>query len=340
MLQVAQLDAEFDPLDLDVSPTAEDVAASDRRAIAAFERHLLLERGLSPHTAVAYRSDLGSLAEFLHRGGTGLMEVAYPQLRRWLAHLNTRGYARSSLTRKAASVRTFYAWAARRGMVETNPASLLSRPAPASRLPTVLKPAEAAALAEAPTEATGEGVEAAVAIRDRAILELLYSSGLRVAELCSLDLPDAGVASRTVRVMGKGRKERVVPMGDYAAHALSIYVSTARPAMAPSGDRSSEEDVRSGPDEAALFFNRRRKRVTPRDVRAMMERYVRRSLGDRKVSPHTMRHSFATHLLEGGADIRAVQELLGHASLRTTQRYTHVSQGSLFDAYRRSHPRA
>ena len=313
-----------------MSPTGREVAASDQRAIAAFERHLLLERGLSPHTAVAYRSDLGSLAEFLHRGGTGLMEVAYPQLRRWLAHLNTRGYARSSLTRKAASVRTFYAWAARRGLVETNPASLLSRPAPASRLPTVLKPAEAAALAEAPTGAAGHGGDGAVAIRDRAILELLYSSGLRVAD----------VQSRTVRVMGKGGKERVVPMGDFAAHALSIYVSTARPAMAPSGDRSGEEDVRSGPDDMALFFNRRGKRVTPRDVRAMMERYVRRSLGDRKVSPHTMRHSFATHLLEGGADIRAVQELLGHASLRTTQRYTHVSRGALFDAYRRSHPRA
>jgi len=340
VLQVAHPDPELDQLGIDVSPTGGEVAASDERAIASFERHLLLERGLSPHTGAAYKSDVGALAEFLHRGGTGLLEVAYPQLRRWLAHLNTRGYARSSLTRKAASVRTFYAWAARRGMVETNPASLLSRPAPASRLPTVLKPAEAAALAEAPTTAAGDGGDGAVAIGDRAILELLYSSGLRVAELCSLDLPDADVAARTVRVMGKGGKERVVPMGDFAALALAIYVSAARPAMAPSGDRSRDGNVQPGPADAALFFNRRRKRVTPRDVRAMMERYVRRSLGDRKVSPHTMRHSFATHLLEGGADIRAVQELLGHASLRTTQRYTHVSRGALFDAYRRSHPRA
>jgi tyrosine recombinase XerC len=298
--------------------------------VAAFVDHLSLERSLSPHTASAYRSDVSALGEFLRRGGFSLADATYPQLRRWLAHLTTRGYARSSLARKGASIRTFYAWAARRGFVATNPAFLLSRPAPAYRLPTVLKASEAATLAEAPRSMDP------VALRDRAILELLYSCGIRVAELCSLDLPDLDLDGARVRVMGKGSKERVVPMGDFAAEAVLAYLTSGRPAMAP--EQASQGPGR--PEEGAVFFNRRKRRVTPRDVRAMMQRYVRGTLGDRKVSPHTMRHSFATHLLEGGADIRAVQELLGHASLATTQRYTHVSKGRLFDSYRRSHPRA
>ncbi len=301
-------------------------AARDERVVGAFVAHLSLERRLSPNTAAAYRNDLSGLAGFLERGGSELSLATYPQLRRWLAHLTTLGYARTSIARKAASVRTFYGWAHRRGLVETNPASLLSRPAQASRLPTVLKAAEAARLTEAPPS------DDAVGRRDRALLELLYGSGLRVAEACSLDIEDVDLESRRLRVLGKGSKERLVPVGDFAAEAVSAYLAMGRPAMAP-------DESAPGPS-GALFFNRRRKRMTPRDVRAMMQRYVRASLGDRKVSPHTMRHSFATHLLEGGADIRAVQELLGHASLATTQRYTHVSRGVLFDAYRRSHPRA
>jgi integrase/recombinase XerC len=304
--------------------------AFDANVVDGFVDHLSLERGLSPHTVAAYRSDVSSLAAFLHRAGVGLPEATYPQLRRWLAHLTTRGYARSSMARKGASIRTFYAWASRRGVVVANPASLLSRPAPAYRLPTVLKAGEAAALMEAPA---GEGP---IALRDRAILELLYSCGIRVAELCSLDLRDVDLVGRRVRVMGKGSKERVMPLGDFAAEAVHVYLASGRAAMAP--DVPEPTAGRAG--EAAVFFNRRRRRMTPRDVRAMMQRYVQGTLGDRKVSPHTMRHSFATHLLEGGADIRAVQELLGHASLATTQRYTHVSKGTLFDAYRRSHPRA
>lgn len=304
--------------------------AFDVSVVEAFVDHLSLERGLSPHTVAAYRSDVSSLAAFLHRAGVGLPGATYPQLRRWLAHLTTRGYARSSMARKGASIRTFYAWASRRGVVVANPASLLSRPVPAYRLPTVLKVGEAATLMEAPAE------EGPIALRDRAILELLYSCGIRVAELCSLDLRDVDLDGRRVRVMGKGSKERVVPMGDFAAEAVSAYLASGRASMAP--DVPEPTPGRAG--QAAVFFNRRRRRMTPRDVRAMMQRYVQGTLGDRKVSPHTMRHSFATHLLEGGADIRAVQELLGHASLATTQRYTHVSKGTLFDAYRRSHPRA
>jgi integrase/recombinase XerC len=306
------------------------VPPADARAISAFADHLLLERRLSPHTAAAYRADLGSLAVFLSRGGLSLLEADYARLRRWLAQLMTLGYARASVARKAASVRTFYAWALRRGLIEANPASLLARPRPTSRLPVVLKPTEADRLAEAP-----EGTDP-ILLRDRVILELLYGSGLRVAELCGLDLWDVDAPARRVRVMGKGGKERVVPMSDFAARAVDEYLAEGRPELAP---ESGPDQTTAPQSERALLFNRRRKRMTPRDVRAMMGRYVQRTLGDRKIGPHTLRHSFATHLLEGGADIRTVQDLLGHASLATTQRYTHVTRQGLFDAHRRSHPR-
>jgi site-specific recombinase XerD len=322
--------------------------------MAAFEDHLLLERRLSPHTVIAYRGDVRSLALFLARGGRSLLGATHPHLRRWLAHLRTRGYARSSLARKAASIRTFYGWAARRGLVAEDAAALLAHPAEAKRLPTVLKVPEAGSLAAAPQ---GPGT---VATRDRAIVELLYGCGLRVSELCSLDVDDVDVRSQRVRVFGKGGKERVVPLGDFAAAAVSVYVDQARPLMSPGtalrGRRArggrvlaldggpSRPGASSSPerstDEAAMFFNRRGRRMTSRNVRSMLERYVARVLPGRTVSPHTLRHSFATHLLEGGADIRTVQELLGHASLATTQRYTHVSRSRLFEAYRQSHPRA
>jgi integrase/recombinase XerC len=346
-------------------------SADDASAIVAFAAHLLLERGLSEHTVRAYRTDAESLAVFLRRGGSSLLTATYPQIRRWLAHLGTRGYARSSLARKAASVRTLYLWAHRRGLVASNPAALLAHPAGANRLPVVLKEPEAERLAESPQPTGPAG------LRDRAILELLYGSGLRVAELCRLDVEDLDLDAGRVRVMGKGSKERVVPIGDFAAEALRRYLAEGRSAMAAVAGRGSSGDAARGSsggagprpsgvvgpdgvgpvgDEAggasdrapdiraqdaqAAFYNRRRKRMTPRDVRAMMQRYARATLGDRKVSPHTLRHSFATHLLRGGADIRAVQELLGHASLATTQRYTHVSRQALFDSYRKSHPRA
>jgi integrase/recombinase XerC len=308
-----------------------------------------LERRLSPHTASAYRNDLISLAVFLDRGGRSLLDSNHAVLRRWLAHLTTRSYARASIGRKAASVRTFYAWAVRRGLLGENPAALLSRPRPDSRLPTVLKPAEAEALATVPL------TDHPVGHRDRAALELLYGSGIRVSELCGLDVEDVDLVARRVRVMGKGGKERVVPLGDYAAAAVLDYLERGRPLLLKgraqasrraADDGAADGSVEGGTDDGAgagtvaLFLNRRRKRMTPRDVRAMVDRYAEDLLSGRKVSPHTLRHSFATHLLEAGADIRTVQELLGHASLATTQRYTHVSRGRLFEAYRRSHPRA
>jgi tyrosine recombinase XerC len=302
---------------------AGDASERDVRLIEDFLQHLALERRLSPHTVGAYRSDLMGLATFLGRAGTDLTQVAHPQLRRWLAQLATRGYARTSVARKAAAVRSLYRFLSRRGHVAVNPASMLAAPKIPTLLPAVLKEREASDLVEAP-----DGDEP-YAWRDRAILELLYAAGLRVAELCSLDVGDVDPDRRRVRVMGKGGKERVCTVADVAAEVLAVYLEAVRPDMIPT---TGEQD--------ALLFNRRGKRMSTRDVRAVVEKYRRQVLAGRRASPHTLRHSFATHLMEGGADIRAVQELLGHSSLANTQRYTHVSRGRLFGAYRRSHPRA
>jgi integrase/recombinase XerC len=334
----------------DTRSSAEAVGPGDGRAIDAFVDHLQLERGLSPHTVRAYRNDVASLSTFLARGGRNLFDADHPVLRRWLAQLRTRGYARTSLHRKAAAVRTFYAWATRRGIVKTNPAALLSGPSPVSRLPAVLKASDAELLATAPAQRdpqhsperradTGKAMDRRL-LRDRAVLELLYGCGLRIAELCGLDVDDVDVEGQWVRVMGKGGKERVVPMGDFAAQAVVDYLREGRMAYLPPTEGQNGGSASAGHDTAALFFNRRRKRIGVRDARALVDRYVRAVLEGRRISPHTLRHSFATHLLEGGADIRTVQDLLGHASLATTQRYTHVSRGRLFEAYRRSHPRA
>jgi tyrosine recombinase XerC len=298
------------------------VTPEDTDHLKDFLQHLALERRLSPRTVEAYRGDLAGLATFLERSGGDLLTATPHQLRRWLAHLSTRGYARSSIARKAAAVRAFFRFAARRGHVAVNPAGLLASPKLPVRLPPVLKAGEAAALAAAPEP------DDPWAVRDRAVLELLYASGLRVSELCGLDVEDVDLGRGRVRVMGKGGRERDLPFGEVAADAVRAYLTGARPQM-----------VRPG-TAAALFVNRRGKRLGPRDARAIVEKYRREILAGRRVSPHTLRHSFATHLMEGGADIRAVQELLGHASLATTQRYTHVSRGRLFGAYRRSHPRA
>lgn len=287
-----------------------------------FLRHLALERRLSPRTVDAYRQDVQALSEFLERSGTDLRGATYRLLRRWLAHLSTRGFARSTIARRAAAVRTFYRFAAKRGLVAKNPASLLVSPKLGSRLPSVLKPGEADALVEAPFPDDVWGA------RDRALLELLYGCGLRVSEACGLNTGDVDLDRNRVRVLGKGGRERETPLGEAAWDALAAYLKV----------RSELKEAAGDP--GALFRNRRGKRLSSRDARAVVEKYRRMVLSGRRVSPHTLRHSFATHLMEGGADIRAVQELLGHASLSSTQRYTHVSRGRLFGAHRQSHPRA
>jgi len=324
-------------------PATENLPPPEAALVAAFHDHLALERRLSPNTVLAYRRDVTQLGVFLARSGSSFAGATHATLRRFLANQATRGYARSSIARRVAAIRTFYRWALAAGAVDADPASALGRPKAGSRLPSVLRPAEAAALVEAPGTLADERAgrskgerprdeaarsrDAAVAARDRAILELMYGSGLRVAEVCALTVDRIDLDRRRVVVFGKGSKERDLPLTEFAADAAEEYLRGARGWFAP------EER----PD---VFFNLRKKPIRPRDVRTMVERYRRAVLPDRRLSPHTLRHSFATHLLEGGADIRSVQELLGHASLGTTQRYTHVSRSRLQAAYRQSHPRA
>jgi integrase/recombinase XerC len=314
----------------------DDLPPSESELIEDFAAHLGLERHLSHNTVAAYRRDLTQLAVFLGRGGATLAGADQQILRRFLAQQTSLGYARASIARRVAAIHTFFRWAHALGRIEKDPALLLGRPKVVSRLPTVLRPREAAVLAEAPgepgevpddaDEPAGE-LARAVALRDRAVLELFYGSGLRVGEVAGLTLDRVDLDRGRVLVMGKGSKEREIPMSDHAVDAVSAYLAGGRVVMAPEGS-------------SGLFFNRRRKRFSERDIRTMVEQYVGRVLPGRRVTPHTLRHSYATHLLEGGADIRAVQELLGHASVATTQRYTHVSRRRLFEAYEQAHPRA
>jgi integrase/recombinase XerC len=308
----------------------DELPPSELDLIDAFVDHLRLERHLSAHTLAAYRRDLIHLATFLHRGRSSLLDAERQTLRRFLAQQHSLGYARASVARRVAAIHTFYRWAVVDGRSSADPSSLLGRPKVVGRLPTVLRPAEADLLVEAPPSVSvdePDPVEDAIVLRDSAVLELLYGSGLRVSEIAALSVDRVDLTRARVRVMGKGAKEREVPMSEPSVAALRDWLDRGRPCIAADGSQ-------------VLFFNRRRKPIGPRDIRALVEGYSKRLLPGRRVTPHTLRHSFATHLLEGGADIRVVQELLGHASVATTQRYTHVSRSRLFEAYERSHPRA
>jgi integrase/recombinase XerC len=294
--------------------------------IEAFLRAAAAERNLSPHTVAAYRRDLAQFLEWVARSHVSSVQgIDRRLLRRFVAWLSERRYARRSIARKASSVRSMLSWAVSHDLIASNPAEGLLSPKLHRSLPRVLKAAEAAALCELPS---GAG---AMTLRDRAVLEILYGSGLRVAELCELDVDDADVSRARLSVTGKGRKQRIVPMSEPARSALGDYLSSARPQLI--------QRRRDAPVEAALFLNSRATRLGPRSVRAMITKYAG-TQGDKPVSPHGLRHSFATHLLDGGADLRSVQELLGHESLGTTQIYTHVSNERLKAVYERSHPRA
>ncbi|HEX2293969.1 MAG TPA: tyrosine recombinase XerC [Actinomycetota bacterium] len=294
--------------------------------VDGFLRACEAERDLSPHTIAAYRRDLDQLTEWLARAGVSDVErVDRRLLRRYVAFLDTKGLARRSIARKVSAVRSMLSWAVRHELVESNAADDVPVPKLDRPLPKVLRAAEAARLCELPPD------DDPVGQRDRAVLELLYGSGLRVAELCSLDVDDADLGEGRVLVTGKGRKQRQVPMSAPARRAVTRYVGEGR-----------KELLRpSTPAEArhALFLNSRGGRLGPRSVRSMLARYLSAE-GAVPVGPHALRHSFATHLLDGGADLRVVQELLGHASLATSQIYTHVSTERLKAVYERSHPRA
>jgi site-specific recombinase XerD len=280
---------------------------------------------VSPHTRAAYEGDVAQLVAWAERGGrdspTSVDRIA---LRRYLAYLATRGYARRSIARKAASLRRYFGWLARQGLLPIDPAAGLSAPKGEARLPHVLRGAELdSLLVPGGGEATTRE-PSPVELRDSAMVELLYGSGLRVAELCGLDRADLLLDQRTVVVWGKGSKQRRVPMSEPSVEACRRWLAGGRAHL-----------LREGSPPEAVFLNLRGNRLTPRDARRVIDR---RALSP--THPHALRHSFATHLLDGGADLRAVQELLGHADLATTQLYTHVSKERLHEVYSATHPRA
>jgi integrase/recombinase XerC len=276
----------------------------------------------APSTVEAYRRDLAAFFTWAERLGTSSPgEVQRTTVRRYLAYLATRGFARRTIARRASALRRYFGWARRVGAVTNDPTAGLSAPRGEARLPRVLHPDELRSLLREPVSA---GPEGARDLRDTALLELLYGSGLRVAEASALDVDDLDLAQDRVRVWGKGGKQRVVPLSEPAADALRRWLADGR------GELATEASP-----EAALFLNLRGRRMTPRDARRVLDR--------RAVSPthpHALRHTFATHLLDGGADLRVVQELLGHADLATTQRYTHVSKERLRSVFDATHPRA
>jgi len=297
------------------------------RVLADYERHLTSERDLTPHTVRAYLGDISSmLGHAVALGHDDLASLDVRTLRSWLAKQQTLGRARTTMSRRATAVRVFTGWLHRTGRTETDPGGLLGSPKAHRTLPPALRVDEARALLEAAAVHADDA--SAVGCRDVAILELLYATGIRVGELCGLDLGDLDRERRVVRVFGKGRKERSVPYGRPADQALQTWLGSGRPGLFTSG---------SG---AALFLGARGRRIDQRTVRTMVHRRLVDVPGAPDIGPHGLRHTAATHLLEGGADLRTVQELLGHASLATTQIYTHVTTERLRQAYRQAHPRA
>ncbi len=279
---------------------------------------------VSPRTVEAYVGDLAGFVEWAERGGvTGPEDVDRTLLRRYVAHLATRRYAKRSIARKVSALRRYFAWAARTERIPRDPSSGLSAPRGDGRLPRVLRHDELVTLLDDPPAAIVDD-DPAIRARDDAVLELLYGSGLRIGELCALGPADLDLDRARAVVWGKGGKQRVVPLSAPAVEALRTWIDGPRRTLV------------AGPGEAdALFLNRRGHRLTPRDARRLLDRRAAAP-----THPHALRHTFATHLLDGGADLRAVQELLGHADLATTQRYTHVSRERLRSVYDASHPRA
>ena len=291
-----------------------------KNEIDQFIRYLATERNVSGHTLNAYRSDLEQFREFLFRergADAGAEAVDHLLIRRYLALLH-KSHKKSSIGRKLAAIRAFFKYLLRLGKVAKNPAELVATPKKEKRVPFHLTIDEVIALVEAP-----RGAEL-LTLRDRVILETLYSCGIRVSELTGLNLADLDLEEGLVRVLGKGNKERIVPLGSYARQAITAYLALRG----------------NPPADAPLLLNARGGRLTSRSVGRIVDKYILKLATVKKISPHTLRHTFATHLLEGGGDLRAIQELLGHASLSTTQKYTHVSIDRLMEVYDKAHPKA
>ena len=297
------------------------IDADNDKALDSFIVYLRAERNLSPHTLRAYTADIAGFLKYTRRAKLSLDDVDHRFIRGYLAYLSNFSLARSTLARKIAAVRSFFRYLHRHvELLPNNPAALVSPAKSNRKLPKVLKVGEMATLLETPDSGTPAGQ------RDRAILEALYGAGLRVSELVGLNLCGYNRAAREVRVLGKGDKERLVPLNPRAAAALTAYIADGR--------RTHSSD-----DVEAIFLNRDGGRLTAGSVRRLVRKYVNKSAIAAGVTPHSLRHAFATHLLEGGADLRAVQELLGHVDLSTTQIYTHLSKSELRKTYLRAHPR-
>ncbi|MBT9253383.1 MAG: tyrosine recombinase [Brockia lithotrophica] len=312
-----------------------------------FLHALRYERGLAPRTVRAYGADVADFLAFLREAAGDSGKETAPSrgegrapfresaelpagsrgertlARRYVRQMLERGRSRTTVARRLVSLRAFFAYLVDQGVVESNPFLGIKPPKPGKRLPKVLAPSEVLRVLEAPDPRSPVG------LRDRALLETLYSSGARVGEVVGLRLGDLDLVEGKARVLGKGGKERLVPLGRYAVEALGSYLAAGRPRLL--GDRE---------DPGYVFLSVRGRPLGDRDARRIVERAALQALGAEPVTPHTLRHSFATHLLDGGADLRTVQELLGHASIGTTQIYTHVSQARLRETYRRTHPRA
>ncbi|WP_041782820.1 tyrosine recombinase XerC [Mycolicibacterium chubuense] len=298
------------------------------RCLEEFDQYLALERGRSEHTRRAYLGDLRSLLTFLAQRSpdTGLGGLSLPVLRSWLAAQAAAGTSRATLARRTSSIKTFTAWALRKGLLSADPATRLQVPKARRTLPAVLRQDQAVEAMDAAKSGAQQGDP--LAIRDRLIVEMLYATGIRVSELCGLDIDDVDTSRRLLRVLGKGNKQRTVPYGEPAHAALTAWLSAGRPKLVSEG---------SG---AALLLGVRGKRLDPRQARTVVHETMSAVAGAPDIGPHGLRHSAATHLLEGGADLRVVQELLGHSTLATTQLYTHVSVARLRAVHDQAHPRA
>ena len=302
--------------------------------IEQFLEHLRYERNVSSHTLRNYSSDLEQFLDFLapadpstgKRNTPEVSTIDHLTIREWLASLHTAQKKKASIARKLAALRTFFQFLVREGMLELNPAKLVATPKLEKKLPKHLSIEEAVRFIESPDPETDLGK------RDRAMLELMYATGVRVAELTTLNLADVDFRNQLARVTGKRRKQRIVPFGDPAGVAIRSYLGVR--------DKFLLNAPISKRDDEALFLNYQGTRITTRSVGRMVEKYIRICAGMHNISPHALRHSFATHLLDSGADLRDIQELLGHARLSTTQVYTHVSMEKLIEVYDKAHPKA
>jgi integrase/recombinase XerC len=295
------------------------------RAVEDFLGHLAGARNFSPNTVSAYRRDLAHFTDFLGRVGVDdLARVDHRTLRSFLANQQTRGYARATVARRSACLRAFFHFLTESDVLACDPSTTLTFPVKGRKLPRFLSEPEARAL----TEGTSESSD--LYLRDRAIIELLYATGMRVGELCSLRLDDVDLDAGVIRVVGKGNRERVVLAGRPAVDALDEYLQNVRPVLARKQGYRGE----------AVFLGKRGSPIDPRQVRRVVDREARALVGGEGLSPHALRHTFATHLLAHGADLRSVQELLGHKNVATTQVYTHLTRADVRKAYDKSHPRA